>query len=202
VLLRHIRGVLDQDRLARARAMLSRLHFADGLQPLVDLVRESLFTREEFAGVAFPRKYLLNFNRYEQGMRYGDHNDAAIVGSAQGTPVRSDLSFTLFLAEPDSYDGGELVVETPGGATALKPPAGDAVLYTSGTLHRVEPVTRGVRLAAFGWVQSCVRDEAQREILTRLRATRARLIAERGGAAEIDELGIVYNNLMRLWAEN
>jgi PKHD-type hydroxylase len=139
------------------------------------------------------------FSSYGPGMAYGAHVDDAIMGGA--TPIRSDLSFTLFLSEPEGYDGGELVVETSAGEQAFKLEAGGLVLYPSSTLHRVAPVTRGRRLAAVSWVQSQVRDPARREILFDLDTARRTLFEREGKSREFDLLSKSLANLLRMWAE-
>ena len=139
------------------------------------------------------------FSRYEPGMEYGSHVDDAIMGGQE--PIRSDLSFTLFLSAPDAYDGGELVIEGSAGEQAFKLPAGSLVLYPSSTLHRVAPVTRGERLAAVSWVQSQVRDPACREILFDLDTARRTLFQREGKSREFDLLSKSLANLLRLWAE-
>ena len=138
------------------------------------------------------------FNRYAPGMRYGAHIDNAIM--FQTPPLRSDVSVTVFLSEPSEYDGGELVMEEIGARRKLKLAAGAALLYPSTSLHRVEPVTRGARLAAVLWVQSLVRDAEQRRLLFELdRATQA--VARRtADAPELALLGKTYHNLLRMWA--
>ena len=130
------------------------------------------------------------FSRYENGMEYGAHTDDA-VRSRDG--IRTDLAATLFLSEPESYDGGELVVNS----SAVKPAAGDLVLYPATTVHRVAPVTRGVRLAAVFWVQSLVRSQEQRELLMALHGAIARL----GDHPASVSVEAVQQNLLRMWAE-
>jgi PKHD-type hydroxylase len=116
---------------------------------------------------AYPKLLALpNFARYEPGMEYGAHIDGAVMGGGGGTPpFRTDLAMTLFLSPPDSYDGGELVIEGDLGEQEIKLDAGEAIFYSANSLHRVEPVTRGVRLVAVTWIQSSVRDERMRQIL-------------------------------------
>lgn len=137
-------------------------------------------------------------SRYGAGDDYGTHVDDALMGEP---PLRTDLAFTLFLADPDSYDGGELVIEAAAGETPVKLPAGALVLYDCGALHRVEPVTRGERLAAVGWIQSRVRDGRQRELLFTLDRTRRALHARDGDSAEFLQLSQVHSQLLRMWAE-
>ena len=129
------------------------------------IVLAALRRNEDFQTFAFPRRTLLPFfSRYEPGMEYGAHVDSAIMGSAN-EPVRSDLAATIFLSDPGSYEGGELVLELPIGEQEVKLEAGEAIVYPSTSIHRVAPVTRGVRLAAVSWIQSSVREERMRAIL-------------------------------------
>ncbi len=155
-----------------------------------------------FVSAALPHRTVPPlFNRYAGGQHFGTHIDNAIrpVG---GVKIRTDLAATLFLADPASYDGGELAIETPFGAQRVKLPAGDMVLYPASSLHRVEPVTRGVRLASFFWVQSMVRDDAARALLFDLDQSIQALTASLGaGHAEVVTLSGIYHNLIRRWAE-
>lgn len=142
------------------------------------------------------------FSRYDGGEHYGAHVDNA-VRSAGGLQVRTDLAVTLFLADPDSYDGGALLVETRFGRQAVKLPAGGLVLYPASSLHQVEPVTRGSRLAAVFWVQSLIRDNASREMLFDLDDVMQSLGTEVGlNDPRILTLSATYQNLLRLWVEN
>jgi PKHD-type hydroxylase len=138
-------------------------------------------------------------SRYGEGMEYGPHVDDAIMGS--DSRVRSDVSVTVFLNGPDEYNGGELVIESAGGEQAFKLPAGHAIAYPSTTLHRVEKVTRGTRLAAVTWVQSLVRDAEDREILFDLDQARRALFAQQGKTREFDLIAKSYANLLRKWSE-
>ena len=116
-------------------------------------------------------------------------------------PLRTDLAWTLFLSDPDSYDGGELVIESHEGETPVKLPAGALVVYDCGALHRVAPVTRGERLACVGWIQSRVRDSRQRELLFTLDQARRALHGREGGSPEFLQLSQVHSQLLRMWAE-
>lgn len=150
-----------------------------------------------FAAAARPKAVTpLILSRYRQGQVYGLHVDDALMGT-----VRTDVSFTLFLSEPDSYDGGALVIEDSLEARAVKLAAGSVFLYPSTSLHRVEPVTRGERLAVVGWVQSRVRRADQREILFDLDVSIAELHAASGKSALFDTLCKTRSNLLRMWAE-
>lgn len=143
------------------------------------------------------------FNSYAGGQAFGVHVDNAVrVQSGTGFRVRSDLSMTLFLEEPNAYDGGELSIETHFGVQQVKLPAGHAVLYPSSSLHRVEPVTRGRRVASFFWLQSMVRDDAARQMLFDLDRAVQGVAAQLGqDHAEVIRLTGVYHNLLRRWAD-
>ena len=141
------------------------------------------------------------FNRYQQSETYGFHVDGAVRSQAQGGWMRTDLSATLFLAEPDAYDGGVLEVDGPFGVQPVKLAAGDMVLYPSSSLHRVTPVTRGARLASFFWIESLVADETERSLLFDLDQSVQRftpLVAP--DDARLVQLSGVYHNLLRRWA--
>lgn len=165
---------------------------------LLALERSALFT-----SAALPLKVLPPlFNRYSEGQLYGGHIDGAIRPVA-GTPhrLRTDLSATLFLSDPESYDGGELVVTDAFGERSIKLRAGDMVLYPGTSVHRVEPVTRGERLASFFWIQSMVRDEVERGILFDLDEAIRRLARDVPEQNGLVELAGVYHNLLRRWAD-
>ncbi|NBC37020.1 Fe2+-dependent dioxygenase [Novosphingobium sp. FSY-8] len=158
----------------------------------------------QFISAALAEKiYPPKFNLYQDGGHYGVHVDAAVmrVPGADVT-LRTDLSATLFLNDPDDYDGGELTIEGPFGAQAVKLPAGDMVLYPSTSLHQVTPVTRGRRIASFFWLQSLVPDEGQRSILYDLdQSIQALSVGRARDDADIDRLTFVYHNLLRRWAQ-
>ena len=156
-----------------------------------------------FLSAALPEKIVPpRFNRYADGGNFGTHVDSAIMRVERANlTLRSDLSATLFLSDPDEYDGGELLIETPFGAQSVKLPAGALVLYPSSSLHQVTPVTRGARTCAFFWIQSLVRDEGERTLLfdldQNLQQLRAQLPAE---DQRLLALHGVYHNLLRRWA--
>lgn len=139
------------------------------------------------------------FSRYADGMAYGTHIDDAVMWP--DGPTRSDVSLTLFLSDPASYAGGELVIDSTGGEQPFKLGAGSMVIYPSSTLHRVEPVTDGVRLAAVSWIQSLVRDPAQREVLFDLDTARRTVFERDGKTAEFDLISKSHANLLRMWSD-
>jgi PKHD-type hydroxylase len=156
-----------------------------------------------FMSAALPaRVYPPLFNRYEGGMQFGAHVDGAVrLLPGTGQKIRTDLSATLFLSAPEDYDGGELQVEDTYGLHSVKLAAGSAVLYPAASLHKVTPVTRGARLACFFWVQSMVRDDAQRTLLFDLDMAIVRLTRDAPGNAALVSLTGSYHNLLRMWAE-
>ncbi len=166
------------------------------------LVVQALQANPMFVSAALPHTIFPPlFNRYEGGGTFGLHVDNAIRQRGD-IRIRSDLSATLFLSDPDDYDGGELIIEEMYGAQSVKLPAGDLVLYPSKSLHRVTPVTRGARVASFMWLQSLVRDDADRESLFRMDVAIQRLNLDRGPRDQaVIELTAIYHNLLRRWSE-
>jgi PKHD-type hydroxylase len=162
------------------------------------LERNPLFMRAAMPARVFPPL----FNRYEGGQAFGTHVDNAIR-QVTGTPhrVRTDLSATLFFSPPDTYDGGELVVEDTYGLHSVKLPAGDLVLYPASSLHHVTPVTRGARICSFFWIQSMIREDSQRTLLFDLDLATQRLASEAPDHPSAVQLTGVYHNLLRMWAE-
>ena len=229
-MLLHIPGILDREQVARFRASLEAAEWVDGRQTVgaqgaqvkrnLQLAEASPLRRELgaevlaalarsplFFAATLPLRTLApRFNRYQGGGEYGFHVDGAVMalppvaGESAGY-MRSDVSCTLFLSEPEDYDGGGLIVDDTYGEHEVKLPAGDLVVYPSSSLHRVEPVTRGVRLASFFWVQSMVRDQQQRQMLFDLDTSIQSLTAGGGDRDALLKLTGVYHNLLRLWAE-
>ena len=161
------------------------------------LERNPLFISATLPNIIYPPM----FNRYEGGMHFGNHVDGAVrLIPGTGMKIRTDVSATLFLAAPEEYDGGELLIEDTYGVHSIKLPAGDMILYPSSSLHKVNPVTRGVRLASFMWVQSLVRDDAQRSILFDLDNSIQRLNHTGADERALVQLTGCYHNLLRMWS--
>ncbi len=173
----------------------------DKLQLLYRILMTALGHDSTFKSAALPNKVAdFIFARYQAGMRYGDHVDDPVMGGS-GPRFRSDVSMTVFLSAPDSYDGGELVIRTSFGDKQVKLNAGDAVIYPSSSLHHVAEVTRGERLVAVTWIQSLVRDPAQRELLHDLDLAREHLLRTAPGESHTQRIDRSYANLLRCWAE-
>lgn len=222
-----IPDVLDRQAVAAFRARLDAADWIDGratagvqsaaakrntqlregtplARELGDRVLDALAGNALFLSAALPLKIFPPlFNRYDTGDGFDAHVDNAIR-AVKGAPVRvrTDLSCTLFLSEPDEYDGGELVIEANFGGQAVKLEAGALVLYPASSLHRVTPVTRGRRVASFFWLQSMVRDDGERALLFDLDQSIQALAKARGhGDQEVVRLTGVYHNLVRRWAD-
>ena len=229
-MLLHIPAILSPPQLADMRAALASAEWIDGRatvgaqgaqvkrnrqladrsplgKRLGDAVLVALAANPLFHAATLPARILPpRFNRYESGGEYGFHVDGAVMGLAgndgePATQMRSDVSCTLFLAEPEDYDGGELIISDTYGEHEVKLPAGDMIVYPSSSLHRVTPVTRGARVASFFWVQSLVRDGEQRRLLLELDTSIQALTAAGAERESVLRLTNVYHNLLRRWAE-
>ena len=177
---------------------VSHLAAEAGDQILAHLERHPLFISFALPNQVYPPM----FNRYGEGMTFGNHVDGGVrISPATGRKIRADLSITLFLADPSEYDGGELVIEDTYGTHEVKLAAGDAVVYPASSLHRVEPVTRGVRVASFFWIQSLLRNDAQRSILFDMDSAIQRLNATSGDEDARRKLVGCYHTLLRQWSE-
>lgn len=222
-----IPDVLTADEVAHCRAILDAAAWVDGnatsgfqaamaktnqqlpqdgaaAREVGAIVVQALQANPLFVSAALPRTILPPlFNRYGEGMGFGDHVDNAIRRDpSTGLPLRTDLSATLFLSDPDDYDGGELVVEDAFGSHIVKLPAGGLILYPASSLHHVTTVTRGVRTASFFWIQSLVRDDAKRGLLLDMDVAIQRLSVAVGAVdPSVLSLTGTYHNLLRMWAE-
>ncbi len=218
-----ISHVLSAEQLSRIRQVINQSEFVDGGQTagyrakrvksnlqldrtstdykeIVDTVINALTSTKAFNDVTFPKA--INkplFSKYEPGMNYGFHVDAAVMNKPHC--LRTDISVTLFLNEPDEYEGGDLVIQTPYGEQRVKLKAGDAVVYDSSRLHAVMPVTKGERLVAVTWVQSFIRDAEKRAMLNELTHIQRTLHRAAPDDVGTDLSYKLYQNLYRMWAE-
>jgi PKHD-type hydroxylase len=171
------------------------------MQRLIRILMATLGHDETFRFGVLPHRVADPiFARYRPGMTYGDHVDDPIMG-ARGPRFRTDVSMTVFLNPPESYEGGELVIRTSFGERRVKLAAGDAVAYPSSSLHHVAEVTRGERLVALTWIQSYVRDPARRELLYELNLAREHLLKSAPEAEHTARVDCSYNNLVRMWSD-
>jgi PKHD-type hydroxylase len=196
----YVDGVLSSGWASRLVKDNEQLGAGPALSAAQDKLIAALKNNPVFSSAVLPRRFAPPlFARYEPGMQFGTHMDNPLMGPDH---MRADISVTVFLSEMDEYDGGELVMETTGGEAAYKLPAGSAIVYPTTVLHRVEPVTRGVRSVGVTWTQSLVRRADEREMLFDLDRV-ARSIFERDGKSEEFELiNKTSANLKRLWVEN
>jgi len=219
-----IPNVLNPNQLKRVRGMLDQSQFIDGklsagkhaqrvknndelsqndraLNELNNIVMGSLVNHPEYKNAAFPHRIATAFfARYGKGQAYGNHIDDPIMGPPGGS-YRTDVSITVFLNEPDDYEGGELSINTSFGTQKFKLAAGSAIMYPSGTLHHVAEVTKGERLVAVTWCQSMIRDPAKRELLYNLNQARESLMKSSPESDETAQIDTTYINLVRMWAE-
>ncbi|MES9827944.1 MAG: Fe2+-dependent dioxygenase [Candidatus Thiodiazotropha sp.] len=219
-----IDDLLQQAQLDKIDQILSQAEFVDGkltagkaaqrvknnqelkgeprqMELLIRILTSAMANDAAFRSAVLPYRMADPvFARYQPGMTYGDHVDDPLMGLS-GQRFRSDVSMTIFLREPETYEGGELVVRTTFGEKRVKLPAGSAVIYPSSSLHHVAEVTKGERLVALAWIQSYVRDPAQRELLYELDQAREHLLAT---APDTESAGLVdksYANLLRMWGD-
>jgi PKHD-type hydroxylase len=225
-MLLHIPDVLAPQQVSECRALLDNADWIDGLatagyqgaavknnrqlaensplaQRLGDLILAVLERHPLFISATLPaRVYPPMFNRYAEGAYFGSHVDNAIrLLPGSGMKLRTDISATLFLSQLDEYDGGELLIEGTSGTQSIRLPAGHMVVYPSTSLHRVEPIRSGVRIASFFWIQSMVRDAAQRALLFDTDAAIQRLRQTGGDDRAVTQLTSNYHNLLRMWAD-
>lgn len=231
-MLLHIPQVLNEDELAKCRALISSAKWASGsitagaqstqvknnrqlpedsleAKTARAIVLAALKRNALFFSAALPKKiYPPLFNRYDgTANSFGNHIDNAVRGKSHPDWVRTDLSMTLFLSEPDEYEGGELIMEDSFSNRAVKLPAGDMILYPSSSVHRVEPVTSGTRLCMFTWLESMVRSTEQRRVLFDMDVSMVNLREMMRNAGEAEDgaalvrLTGCYHNLLRMWAD-
>jgi len=218
-----IEGILDTEQLKQVHQLIGAGQFVDGrksagktarqqknnqelsldetrLRELNNIVMGSLVKHPVYQSAAMPYKIAAPYYaQYSEGMAYGNHVDDPIMG--QDALYRSDLSITIFLNNPDEYDGGELAIQTAFGEQQIKLPAGDAVLYPSSSLHRVTEITQGTRRVAVSWIQSTIRGNEQRALLHDLNQAREKLLNESPDAKETAWVNQSYINLVRMWSE-
>ena len=186
-----LHGIKHNEQLKLAREQVRYLN--ETLQRAIERSRTLQF-------FAWPRRVNTPLiSRYTPGMEYGTHIDNPILFSRDGDPLRSDLSMTVFLSEPDSYEGGELELQSPFGLQTVKMAAGDAVIYSTTMRHRVTPITRGTRLAAVTWIQSLVKEADRRQILFDL--SEARQLIKEDPKEAADRLQQSFTNLLKMWSE-
>ena len=217
-----IKNILTENQLKVIRTLLANADFTDGKlsagkeastvknntelsqdsqlhEQLNQMLMPSLLQNSEYQASAFPLKIATPFYaRYTAGMDYGFHVDDPVMGPLQGR-YRSDISTTVFLN--DGYEGGELVIKTAFGEQSIKLKAGDAVVYPSTSLHKVNPVTKGERLVAVTWAQSMIKDNAKRELLYELGQARETLLESHKNSVVASQVSNVYANLVRRWCE-
>jgi PKHD-type hydroxylase len=222
----HIPNVLNKEQLIKCREILNKAEWIDGkltagsqainvksnlqlsenseeLKILRNIITQALRTNPLFISAALPNHIISPFvNRYENGGDYGNHVDNSILYDATiGKHFRTDVSCSLFFTDPNEYEGGEMVIEDTFGTHEIKLPAGDLILYPSTSLHRVEPVTSGVRMVSFMWTQSMIRSAWKRSILFELDNTIQSLRLKYGETQESVNLSIHYHKLIQEWAE-
>lgn len=193
-------GAVTADEPARSAKKNLQLEKFDGRDQLDALVLGAFARNGIVRSAALPKRVIRPvFSKYTEGMEYGWHTDNPIM--SEGAPMRVDLAATLFLSEPDSYEGGALVVQTAGGQAQFKLPRGHAVIYPATTTHSVETVSNGTRLAAIVWMQSLIVDAARRELLYELDAA-SRMLRQKSPSAEETRLIVkCHSNLLRMWSE-
>jgi PKHD-type hydroxylase len=225
----HIPNVLSTEQIRTCRELLAAVGWTDGRgsagpvaarmknnfevpktdpnsTKLRDIILAALMSKQNFVATALPAKLVLpSFSRYEKGQSYGPHVDASVMDVIENgglRRIRTDLAATLFISEPAEYEGGELMIEDPlYGQGKVKLPAGDMILYPASSQHWVEPITKGVRLVSFFWIQSMVRENSLRAMLQDLDSTIQMLNRSTPDNPANVRLLCLYHNLLRLWSE-
>ena len=220
-----LQAVLNAQELESLRALIRRSRFVAGAasaggvakqvkaneelefppqeyQKFVRMIFDALMRHREFPRTAMPRELSAPMvNRYAPGMNYGAHYDVPLMRTPDGPKIRSDLAATLFISEPEEYDGGELCMMHLGREAQIKLKAGDLFVYPAGTLHSVSPVSRGERLAVVFWIQSMVRDHDKRQMIADLDGVIGRIAERAPQSSEVRDLAGIFTNLMRMWAD-
>ncbi|WP_158807126.1 Fe2+-dependent dioxygenase [Beijerinckia sp. L45] len=195
-------NVTSGHQAKKAKKNLQLLEGVPAQRELADIVLQALNKNNLFFSAALPHTICPPlFNRYNAGMTFGTHVDNAVRRSAGGLRIRTDISATLFLSEPEEYEGGELTIEDTYGSHSVKLPAGDLIIYPSDSLHHVTPITEGSRSASFFWVQSLIRDLRQRRLLFDLDGAIIQLTRDMPDNPALVTLMGTYHNLLRLWTE-
>jgi len=224
-MLLEIKSLINEAQIQKIQEILSGTNFVDGRttagrvaakvkhnlesslapdqqQLLNRILMASLGNNQQFKSFALPNRMAdFIFSRYEKGMSYGDHIDDPMMGGGVGGHFRTDISMTVFLNDPNSYKGGELVVRTLMGDKKVKLAAGDAVVYPSSSVHHVAEITSGVRQVAITWMQSFVRDAAKRELLFELDLAREKMLRDNPQTDEAKYVDRSYVNLLRMWTD-
>jgi len=219
-----INNLLDEDQVNTVRALMDKATFADGrstggpaiqdaknnlqldrdasdgVEAVDEMVLKVLWGNQTVRGAVLPKRIMSpHYSKYTKGMAYGAHVDNPIMGA--NPPIRTDVSITIFLDDPDSYDGGELVIKSDIGDAAVKLPPGDAIVYPTGAIHAVKEVTRGERRAVVSWMQSMVADPYRRRIVYEMDMVCQSLLVKMPNTEEHRILMRTYGNLLRLWGE-
>ena len=221
----HLKNVLGPQELSKAQELLADANYVDGklsagvvasqvkhnqemagddpkVEALNNIVMGNLVRHKTYQRAALPLKIASPFYAcYQQGMHYGEHIDDPVMGSGNSQRYRSDLAVTIFLNQPDQYQGGELLIQTDYGLQQIKYPAGDAVMYPATTRHQVAQVTSGKRMVAVTWVQSMIKDTEQRALLFQLACAREKLLRKQADEEHTKQVDLVYVNLVRKWSE-
>jgi len=218
----HIPSLLDAEKLKQVDELLDLVKFIDGkstasmaakmvknnlqvnaddaaLPQLQQIINDALYNNLLFNAAVFPKHiYPILFSKYEPGMNYGWHVDSPLMGNPA---IRTDLAMTIFLSDPASYEGGELLIQTPNGNLQLKPSKGDAIVYPCAYLHCVNTISSGTRMAAVTWIQSSIRLAEQRQILLQLNQVHGAVAQKDMNSPEANLLLQTYSNLLRMWSE-
>ncbi|MDW3096273.1 MAG: Fe2+-dependent dioxygenase [Gammaproteobacteria bacterium] len=221
----HLKNVLGSKELLKVQELMTNANYVDGklsagsvasqvkhnqeiacddpiVEALNNIVMGNLVRHKTYQRAALPLKVASPFYAcYQQGMHYGEHIDDPVMGSGNNPKYRSDLALTIFLNQPDHYQGGELLIQTDYGQQQIKYPAGDAVMYPATTRHKVAQVISGKRMVAVTWVQSLIKDAEQRALLYQLACAREKLLRKQSGEEHTKQVDLVYVNLVRKWSE-